>query len=135
MPVIFFGFGAWTEIKLRHQLLQEGVLGVATVQRCKENESSRGSSCYVSYDYEVSLANTTKLYTVTEPISCAKACNIGSSVDITYLPQTPAEARILGDRYSLERKVFMPFFSLNCAIFLITYINRFLGLSNEEVEG
>lgn len=120
MPAIFFGFAAWQESQLHHQLLQEGGSAVATVQRCEKVKRSRGISCYISYDYEVPLANTTKLYTVREQISCVRVCKIGSSMDISYLPQTPAEVRILGDRYHLEKDISACIMGLN--LFLAFYM-------------
>ena len=126
--LISYGFASWKELQLRHQLWQEGVEGVAIVQECDKKEGTRKeTSCYMSYQYKVLLADkTTKLYNVRyEHVSCARVCNIGSSVDMTYLPQTPSKAGIEGNTYGLERRVFWFTFWFNI---LLLPLSTFLDL-------
>lgn len=104
--VIYSGSSTWQELRLHHQLQQEGVSGIATVQECSKSKGSRGaSSCHLEYEYYVRQIN--KSYRVRESIPCSKSCRSGFSVDITYLPHTPSKAGIEGNTYGLEQSVFI----------------------------
>ena len=96
--LIIFGSVARQEAQLHQRLLQEGESAVATVQACeKERRSKGGFSCYIEYEYEVKLANgQVQKYTTRELVSCKRECNIGSSLNISYLPREPAKSSLEG---------------------------------------
>ncbi len=104
--LIFFAADFGQEVQLRDQLQQKGVSHVGVVRGCHSTKRRKGggtSSCSISYEYEIRLTNhTTTLYQVKkESIHCARECNIGSSIDIAYLPQTPSKAGIAANTHDL----------------------------------